>query len=52
MQDIMWVSDSVNKCAIWACGNKPIEEVIVVIVKIRGIYVYSCCVPPSAAMAE
>lgn len=49
----VWVADSVNKCAIWACGDKAIEgvqtymEAGFVRAKIGGIYIYSCYAPPN-----
>ena len=49
----VWEKDKSGKAAVWACGNKTIEEGMkqqhegFARAKIGGIYVYSCYAPPN-----
>ncbi|KAI8118185.1 Retrovirus-related Pol polyprotein from type-1 retrotransposable element R1 [Lucilia cuprina] len=58
IQGSTWVSDSSGKAAIWACGNRAIEETSqqpengFVRAKVGGIFVYSCYARPSATNDE
>lgn len=53
-----WERDSTSRSAIWACGNKAIEEGMkkpeegYARVKIEGIYIYSCYMSPNIALSD
>lgn len=53
-----WQSDTSGKAAIWACGKLPFQETMneqaegFVRVKINGVYLYSCYMPPSLPQEE
>lgn len=54
----IWVADTTDKAAIWACGRFPVQQVLVqgqagyVGVKINGVCVFSCYAPPSLNLQE
>lgn len=58
MSENVWVKDQSCKAAIWACGNKAIEEISehlndgFIRAKIGGIHIYSCYARPSATISE
>ncbi|XP_049309471.1 uncharacterized protein LOC125777805 [Bactrocera dorsalis] len=53
-----WISDTTKKVAIWACGDKMMQDIPLIgkayytRAKIWGIYFYSCYIPPSIPHAE
>lgn len=54
----IWECDSSSRAAVWACGNKAIEEGTkqpkegFARVKIGGIYIYSCYMSPNIPLSD
>lgn len=56
--DPSWRTDTTGSAAIWACGNRPIQEIMktpaeyFVRAKVNGVHIYSCYMPPRLTQQE